>query len=42
MTADAIYLEQDRYAEQVSRLLAEQGLISEEDETQMKRFLRGW
>ena len=42
MTAEAAYLEQDIYAEQVSRLLREQGLILEEDEAPMRRMLRGW
>ncbi len=36
----AAYRETDLYAEQVSALLAEHGLITEEEE--MKRFLRGW
>jgi hypothetical protein len=36
------YSERDRYAETVSRLLSEQGLIPEEEEREMTRFLRGW
>jgi len=42
MAAETMYREQDRYAEQVSALLEEQGLLSDEDSREMKRFLRGW
>lgn len=36
----AAYRERDIYAENVSRVLAEHGIIDEEDE--MRTFLRGW
>jgi hypothetical protein len=42
MAADTIYQEQDRYAEEVSSALSEQGLVSEEEAQELKRFLRGW
>ncbi len=42
MSAGTAYQEQDIYAEQVSRILCEQGLILEEEEAQMRRLLRGW
>ncbi len=42
MAAAAIYSEQDRYAERVSGLLHDQGLLTDEDERELKRFLRGW
>lgn len=37
---EAMYREQDRYAEAVSKLLGDGGYIENEEE--MKRFLRGW
>ncbi len=42
MSADTMLQEQDIYAEQVSRLLTEQGLLDERGEQEMRRFLRGW
>jgi len=42
MTTDAIYQEEDTYAEHVSDMLAEHGLVSDEEARQMRTFLRGW
>jgi hypothetical protein len=42
MTADAIYQEQDQYAEEVSAALSAQGIVSDEEAAELKRFLRGW
>lgn len=38
----AAYREQDLYAEQVSAILQDHGLVNEEDGRELKRFLRGW
>lgn len=42
MDATSMYREQDRYADDVSAILAEQGLLEEESEKELKRWLRGW
>lgn len=42
MSADTMMQEQDIYAEQVSRILTDHGLLQDEEEREMKQFLRGW
>lgn len=40
MTAEAAYMDQDIYAENISSALA--GLLDEEEREEMRHFLRGW
>jgi|GEM_PF-3427734 len=42
MVSATMYREQDIYADDVSRILTEQGLLEEDSREEMKRFLRGW
>ena len=37
---NSVYTDQDKYADDVSSLLGQQGLISDEEE--LKHYLRGW
>lgn len=42
MAADTAYQEEDIYAENVTGLLASSGIVSDDEQEEMKRFLRGW
>lgn len=42
MDSDVMYREMDEYAEQVTMLLMEKGLVEEEESKHFRRFLRGW
>ena len=41
MSADVLS-DKDRYAEDVSRLLGEHGLLAEDEAEGLKRYIRGW
>ncbi len=41
MTADVLN-DRDRYAEDVSRLLDEHGLLIDDEAEGLKRYIRGW
>ncbi len=42
MATGAIYQDEDRHAQHVSDMLAEHGLVSDEEAREMRHFLRGW
>lgn len=39
---EAMLMKEDLYANDVSQLLREHGMLSEDEELPLKQFLRGW
>jgi uncharacterized protein YutE (UPF0331/DUF86 family) len=42
MTAETIYQDQDRYADNISTLLHASGIVTEDEQEEMKHYLQGW